>query len=263
MKEKRQPILPPPKRPPRIRNVSHWWVDKRVDRFLRQNLEKRDYRNWRDVYTALCAIESDNFKTGTPTRLPLSLYKDIARYAGMNKNTVSRILQSLRSVGLVDYGQVRRGGKETWFVLFEFDEYTDYRKLLERVARTYKLKLRKLLKNTMPSIEKATDILIAAYCRYVLNSPNRQMRFDKKELRQFRTGAEKISQLIVDGDFNRMQPYSLVEEENDYDKYRRCTVLFMTFLNSTFGKRDPIQTGNVASLKNWKQFLAWMKQQHL
>ena len=113
----------------RERNVAHMWADKRVIRFFRHSFEKREYRKLRDVYIALCEIDSDfteeKFSDEKSIR---NLTKTCTTYTGMDQGGVSKILQLLKELNFIDYGHKRDSeGKVigSYLVMFcwQGDEY--------------------------------------------------------------------------------------------------------------------------------------------
>jgi len=88
------------KKEKRRRDVAHLWCDKQVLRFFRKGFDKRAYRKYRDVYLALCEIDSD-FNEGKI----YNLTKTCGTYTGMDQGNISKILQEFRKNGLIDYGR--------------------------------------------------------------------------------------------------------------------------------------------------------------
>jgi len=115
----------------RKRNVPNAWWDKSITRLLRKNLSVTEYKMWKCVYLALTEIESDFChkwlvfnvdgedieKLITP---PLT--KTCAKYAGLSINKTCKIMQSLRDIGLIDYGRNKDDTKfsGSYMVLYEY-----------------------------------------------------------------------------------------------------------------------------------------------
>jgi len=120
----------------RERSVGHLWCDKRVMRFFRKNFEKKSYKALRNVYLALCEIESDFSKTGTDIKYMSNIRKTTATYAGMDTDNTGIIMQHLRKMGMIDYGRRKDSSgrvKGSFLSLFvwedfqeELDEYLKY-----------------------------------------------------------------------------------------------------------------------------------------
>jgi len=90
----------------RIRDIAHLWGDKRVLSFLRKRFERVDYKPLRNVYLALCEIDSDFVEERNSKETHLhALTKTCATYAGMDQNYVTEALQFLRFIKLIDYGR--------------------------------------------------------------------------------------------------------------------------------------------------------------
>lgn len=90
----------------RERNVAHTWADKQVLRFLRKCFDKKDYRKLRDVYLALCEIDSDfTEERESEVKSIHNITKTCATYAGMDLYRVTKSLQVLKILQLVDYGR--------------------------------------------------------------------------------------------------------------------------------------------------------------
>lgn len=97
----------------RVRDVAHLWGDKRVLRFFRKNFEKIDYKPLRNVYLALCEIDSDFVEErNSKTKHLHALTKTCSTYAGMDISKVTETLQFLKFIDLIDYGRkIGEGGK--------------------------------------------------------------------------------------------------------------------------------------------------------
>lgn len=110
----------------RNRNVAHAWWDKQAVRFLKKHLKKRWYRKIRDVYLALCEIESD-YAEGMhdPEKGLRDLLNTTARYAGMDRKAVGQCARLLRGMGLIEYGVRRDPSKKevigSYVNLFKFN----------------------------------------------------------------------------------------------------------------------------------------------
>jgi len=87
----------------RHRNVAHLWADKQVIRFFRKNFDKKNYKNLRMVYFALCEIDSD---FGEKKKIK-SLGKTIATYSGCSKRIVIKYMKILEDLHLVNRIQIR------------------------------------------------------------------------------------------------------------------------------------------------------------
>lgn len=109
---------------PRERNVAHLWSDKRIIRFLRKNFSKQEYKNLRNIYLALCEIDSDFCETKhLPKRQLHSLIKTAATYAGMSSELTNSTMIKLRKLGFIDYGREtdEKGRvKGSYLILFEY-----------------------------------------------------------------------------------------------------------------------------------------------
>ena len=90
-----------PDKEKRHRSVAHLWADKRVVRLFRKNFSKRDYKNLRSTYLALCEIESD-FTEGQQIK---GFTKTVATYAGIGEELAFPCLRALRQGGFIDYSQ--------------------------------------------------------------------------------------------------------------------------------------------------------------
>jgi len=101
----------------RHRDVAHLWADKRVPRFFRKVLDRRWARRFRDVYFALCEIDSDfsehRYDQNEDKQLR-NLTATCTTYSGLDQGMVTRIMQALRAMGLIDY---RRGRSKTGQVI--------------------------------------------------------------------------------------------------------------------------------------------------
>src|SRR5574343_558070 len=91
----------------RERNVGHLWCDKRVVRFFRKNFDKKVYKSLRNVYLALCEIESDFSNNGADVKIISSIRKTCATYAGMDIKKTGDMMIQLRKMGMIDYGKVK------------------------------------------------------------------------------------------------------------------------------------------------------------
>ncbi len=90
----------------RQRDVPHLWADKTILRAFRKELDRLTYRKYRNIYLALCEIDSDFAKKGDKGKRQLKgLTKTCSTYAGMDVNTVSKIMQEFRKLKLIDYGR--------------------------------------------------------------------------------------------------------------------------------------------------------------
>jgi hypothetical protein len=95
---------------PRERSVAHLWCDKRIIRWFRKNFDKRTYRKLRDVYLALCEIDSDfteERNKDNKTKHLHSLIRSCVKYTGMDHEIVGKVMQALRDAGFIDYGKKR------------------------------------------------------------------------------------------------------------------------------------------------------------
>ena len=90
----------------RHRNVAHLWADKRVTRFFRKNFSKKDFKNLRAIYLALCEMESD-FGEG---REIISFTKTLSTYSGISRDTLRPYLIALKKAELIDYPQAQSNG---------------------------------------------------------------------------------------------------------------------------------------------------------
>ena len=90
----------------RVRDVAHFWGDKQVLRFFRKRFERVDHKPLRNVYLALCEIDSDFVEERNSKEKHLhALTQTCATYAGMDQNYVTEALQFLRFIKLIDYGR--------------------------------------------------------------------------------------------------------------------------------------------------------------
>ena len=115
----------------RERNVAHLWVDKRVSRFIRRNFKGKQRRTLRDVYLALCEIESDftqqrnNPNFGIP-----HLGKLCATYSGITEETAYEAMGAFKKMGLIDYAQNKgekgQYGKGSYLTLWTWDDEENY-----------------------------------------------------------------------------------------------------------------------------------------
>jgi hypothetical protein len=112
-------------RKPRERNVAHFWVDKRIIRAFRKG-QKKNYKNYRNVYLALCEIDSDFSQRKHKGKVAIhSLTKTAATYSGVNSNIVSKCIQQFRDWGIIDYGRIYNNQHQTigsYLILFEIIE---------------------------------------------------------------------------------------------------------------------------------------------
>lgn len=118
------------------RNSTFTWTDKRILRLFRNNLSlpNTDYKKFRDVYTALCEIESDFAEEKKQGQCEVNgLIQTCATYAGMDRENVSQVMQELARLGLIDYGQLTESGRfgACYLTLFVFNENINYRELFE------------------------------------------------------------------------------------------------------------------------------------
>ena len=110
---------------PRQRNIAHIWADKRILRFFRKTLPKLDYKNVRNVYLALCEIDSDFVEErNSETKSIHALTNTCVTYAGMDQAIVSQALQYLKIIGLIDYGRKIINGKfaGSYLTMYVWDE---------------------------------------------------------------------------------------------------------------------------------------------
>ena len=99
----------------RHRDVAHLWADKRIPRFFRKVFEKKWNRRFRDVYFALCEIDSDfserRFSSNSQLR---NLTQTCTAYSGLDQVTVTKIMRMLRWLGLIEYQ--RKKDKSGWVI---------------------------------------------------------------------------------------------------------------------------------------------------
>jgi hypothetical protein len=124
----------------RHRNVAHLWADKRVIRFFRKNFEKKDYKNLRSIYLALCEIESDfgenaNIKGFTKT---------VSTYAGMGEDVTRKYLRALWKADLIDYYQENIEGRfgNTLLMMYKWEEGKESEIKL-KIEKSLKIRSRK------------------------------------------------------------------------------------------------------------------------
>ena len=111
----------------RHRNVAHLWADKRVTRFFRKNFSKKDSKNLRAIYLALCEMESD-FGEGQEI---ISFTKTLSTYSGISRDTLRPYLIALKKAKLIDYAQAQSNGGKFGGVslfLYAWDEEEAERK---------------------------------------------------------------------------------------------------------------------------------------
>lgn len=88
-----------------------FFFNKRVTRFLRQNFDKKEYRKLRSVYLALCEISNDYEGYIIP-----NLSNKCVEYSGMSRKAVLETMFILRSLKLINYGEVKNSG---WFLVIK------------------------------------------------------------------------------------------------------------------------------------------------
>ena len=156
----------------RQRDMAHLWADKRVLRFFRHTFNKKDYKNLRNVYLALCEIDSDfTEERNSDTKSIHNLTKTCATYAGMDQGNVSEVLQFLRQIYLIDYGIKKDKANRfigSYLQMYIFDEKTHTRKNpsmetsgpIKNINRYYKELLKKIskVKNLSSKEERGTDV---------------------------------------------------------------------------------------------------------
>lgn len=116
---------------PRERNVAHLWADKQVTRFIRKNFEGKQRRTLRDVYLALCEIDSDfaQHRNNSNFHIP-HLGKLCATYAGLTEDTTYAAMRMFKLMGLIDYGQnpgeKGKYGKGSWLEMRKWEDGENY-----------------------------------------------------------------------------------------------------------------------------------------
>ena len=92
----------------RQRNVAHLWADKRVLRYLRKRYKASEYRNLRNVYLALCEIESDFIEELREGREGIQGFnKTLQTYSGLKYDTTNKYLKILKEEGAVEVEQIK------------------------------------------------------------------------------------------------------------------------------------------------------------